>query len=174
MPERGRWLPPLALLAVVVGSWVVSQTAPPQVAEWALLPYALGLVLGPSGVYPLLRRSGARERGAALAALLVPFFWLLKECRRVAAVHGVAESLYYALNPLAVGLFAFAALQMAIAEIALRRGGGLPSGKGLRGPLAVVGGFVAMVLAFAVFARLYGVQSIFYAWVALHARIFGN
>jgi hypothetical protein len=161
---------PLALVAVVAGSYAVSRTAPPTVAQGSLVPYSLGLLLGPSLVYPWLRRRDASQGGALLGALLVPALWLLKECRRVAAVHGVAQSLYYVLNPLCVGVLAFAALQMAVAEIWLRRG----TGRSMWGPLAVVGGFAAMALSSFLFARAYGAQSIFYAYVALHARIFGG
>ncbi len=169
---RRLWLPPLLLLLLAITSWWVFNHGSRTVAERVIVFYAASLVLGPSILYPWMRAWGASGRLAVSGSLLVPLAWLLKESYRMTANFTVAEALYYALNPLAQGLFAGVALQISLCEIALRRRrtgswrlGGAP-GMAL-GAVALYAGLLYGI------ARSWGASQIFYSYVTLHARIFG-
>jgi|GEM_PF-4739433 len=166
------WLPPLLLLLLAASSWWLFNHSSRAVAERVIALYAASLVLGPSLVYPWMRARGASGRGALLGSLLVPVAWLIKEGYRITASFTVAEAFYYALNPLAQGLFAGVALQLALWEIALRRKrtgrwrlDGAP-GMALCS-VALYAGLLRWV------ASTWGPAQIFYSYVALHPRIFG-
>ena len=177
MPDAPRpgasWLAPAVVAGVAGGSLALYRTAPPAVADVAIFPYGLSLVLGPAWVYPWLRRRGAGVARAAAAALLVPALWLVKEAVAVAAVYDLASTLFYTLNPLAAGLLVGAALQMAVAELCLRRlrdgRWQLANGAGL-----VVAGVALLATAFTLAARAHGITFIFYGYVALYRRLFGG
>lgn len=171
MPEGRGWLAPLGVLVVALAGFGIYNHAPPAVADVAIFPYAIALVLGPAVVYPALRVRGAPAGRAGAAALFVPLLWLVKECVRVSAVHGVAESVYYAFNPLCLGLFVGAALQMAIAELVLRR---VRNGRWRLGgaPGWVIGGVAALAGAFAAVAVHDGPDVVFYAYIALYRWLF--
>lgn len=170
-PGSRGWLPPLLVLALAAGSWAAYQRGPRAVAEIAIFPYAASLVLGPSLVYPWLRRAGAGTGRAVAASLIVPALWLLKECYRVAGVFSTAEALYYASNPLSLGLLTGCALQMALGELCLERARGgrwrLASGAGL-----VVAAVLVLAGAFVLVAGDSGGRDLFYAWIALYRRLF--
>jgi hypothetical protein len=174
MPERRR-VPavPLAVAFTAAGSWLVYEHASPRVADLAIVPYAFCLVLGPALVYPAVRRGGGSAGAAAAWALLVPALWLAKEMARVTAVFSVAEALYYAMNPIALGLYAAAALQMAVAELAIRRAragawrfAGWPAAT--LATLAVLGAAATAVGADS------GGRDIFYGYVALYRALFAG
>jgi hypothetical protein len=165
MPEGG-WRAPGALLAVAAASFAVYQTAGRAVAEIAIVPYAACLVLGASWVYPRLRRRGAGIRAAVAASLLLPFVWLAKEAVRVSAVFGPAETLYYAFNPISLGVFSAAALQMAVWELAV--------GQARRGPLVVLGVLAAAALASYGIAADSGGRELFYGYIAGYRWLFGE
>ena len=165
MPEGG-WRRPLALLAVAAASFALYRTAPRAVAEAAIVSYAACLVLGASWVYPRLRRDGASIRAAVAASLLLPVAWLLKEALRVTAVFTPAETLYYALNPISLGVFTAAACQMAAWELAV--------GSARRGPLLVLGVVLAAAGILALMAADSGGREIFYGYIAGYRLLFGE
>jgi hypothetical protein len=172
-PGARFWLAPALVLGVAATSFALYQTAPPAVANVVIFPYAASLVLGASLVYPWLRGAGASGSRAVAASLLVPVLWLLKEGYRVTAVFSVGEAVYYAFNPISLGLFTAAAVQMALAELLLRRA---RSGRfeWASGPAAVLAAILALGLVFAVAARGSGGREIFYAYIALYRHLFGD
>jgi hypothetical protein len=165
------WAAPAALVALAVASLAAYQIAPPAAANVAGVVYAASLVLGPSLVYPWARRGGLAPSGAVAAALAVPLLWLAKECWAVGRVFGIGEALYYAFNPLAVGILVAAALQMAVAELLLRRIDGgrwqLANAAGL-----VVAGIALLAAAYGVAAARSDATIIFWAYIALYRRLF--
>lgn len=165
MPE-GSWRVPLLLLAATCACWLVYNLAPPRLAELALPPYAAGLVLGPSLVYPILRRRDASARRAVLAALVVPAAWLLKEGWRITAVFSVPEAFYYAFNPLSLGLFTAAAFQMAAWELFV--------GRARRAPLTVLAVVALLAGGFGIATHDSGGREAFYAYIAIYRWLFGG
>lgn len=167
------WTAPAALALLALASHQLYETAPRALAEVAFVPYAAALVFGPAIVYPTLRSRGARVRLAVAGSLLVPFLWLAKECHRVWTVFGLGSALYYALNPLAVGLLVACTLQMAVAELALRRRreGRLRLGGG---PAVALGAVALFGAGVGGAAWRWGPDTIFYAYVALYRYLFGG
>ena len=168
------WLPPVLVLVVTGASWWIFNHSSRAVAERIIAVYFVSLVFGPSVVYPWMRARGASGRVALLGALVVPFAWLVKEGYRITANFSVAESFYYALNPMAHGLYMGIAVQLALWEIAIRRK------RAGRWQLRQLGGAPAIALvavaAYIMFTRwvtsTYGAAEVFYSYVALHARLF--
>jgi hypothetical protein len=168
MLERPRlWTPPALCVALAAGAFTVMRTAPPAIAGGSALVYAACLVFGPGVVYVVLRRRGAPARRAVAGALLVALLWLAKECWAIWNVFGWREAVYYAVNPLALGLLTAAALQMALAEILLRRA--------RERRWQVVNGAGAVVLAVALLAAAYAsvalrhdASYIFWVYVSIH------
>jgi hypothetical protein len=176
MSERGaagHWRVPALLLCVAATSFLLYNAASPSIANVAIFPYAASLVLGPSLVYAWLRRDGASIRAAVCAALVLPFLWLVKEGYRVTAVFSVGEAVYYAFNPLSLGLFTAAAFQMASAELLLRR-----ARRGrwelATGPALTLLAIVSAVAVFAILARESGGREVFYAYITLYRHLFGE
>ena len=169
MPERRAWAVPLGVNALAVGAWWTYNHAGRTLAEIAIVPYALCLVLGATPVYAALRsRRGAAT--AASAALVLPLLWLVKEMQRVAAVFGPGPALYYALNPLSVGLFCGVALQLAGVELVRRRRRGEG---GLGGwPGVVLGGIALLALGAWLVGRDSGGRDLFYGYVAVYRALF--
>lgn len=165
MPEGG-WRTPLGLLALAAASFALYQTAPRAVAEVAIVPYTACLVLGPSWVYPRLRRRGASAGATVAASLLTPLAWLGKEAVRVSAVFGPAETLYYAFNPVSLGVFTAAATQMAGWELAV--------GRARRTPVLVLTLVLAAAALFFALAGDSGGRELFYGYIALYRRLFGE
>jgi hypothetical protein len=172
-PGARIWLAPALVLGLAAMSFALYQTASPAVASVAIVPYAASLLLGPSLVYPWLRGAGASGGRAVAASLLVPALWLLKEGYRVTAVFSIREAVYYAFNPISLGLFAAAAVQMALAELLRRRA---HSGRleWASGPAAVLAAILVLGLVFAVAARGSGGREVFYAYIALYRHLFGD
>jgi hypothetical protein len=166
------WVAPAAVVVVAGASFAAYQTAPPAVANAVAIVYAASLVLGPACVYPWTRRRGAAPAVAAALSLAVPLLWLGKECWAVGGVFGPAEALYYAANPLALGLIVGAGLQMALAELLLRRADSgrwqLANGAGL-----VLAAIALLAGAYGVAAARYDPTVIFWAYIALYRRLFG-
>lgn len=176
MPEapaaasRLRWLPPIVPLVGSL-SWAGYQLAPPALAELVIAPYAVCLLLGAALVYPAARAHGAGPRAGIAWGLVLPLLWLAKEFYRVTAVFSPGETLYYALNPISLGVFAAAATEMALAELIItrRRTGDwrLAGGAGL-----TLMGIALLALAVAVVGRESGGREIFYAYIALYRALF--
>jgi hypothetical protein len=118
---RDEWIPPLVLAGIATLGFAAYNTAPPAIANLVVFLYAGSLVLGPSIVYPRLRRMGSTVERAIAGAIFVPLLWVLKECLAMSRVFAFSESAYYAFNPLSLGLFFAAALQMSVCELILRR-----------------------------------------------------
>lgn len=174
MPEaRGDWLLALLPAGLGAGAFALYRLASPAVAEWAALPYATALLLAPAWAYPLLRRRGAAAGRAVAGALALPLLWLAKEGWRMSAVFGLGETLFYALNPVCLGLFAWSGLQIAAGELALRRARGgrweLASAPGLY----LVGVLAAAALGGLLF-RGDDANLLFYAYIALYRHLFGG
>lgn len=164
-----------AIYAVGLGSWWTSNHAPPGVASAAVAVYAASLLVGPSAVFAVLRRGGSRAGRAAAAALGIPLLWLAKELVRVTAVHPLAESLYYALNPVAVGVYCAALVPMALVETELRRREGATLRERLRGwPGRVLWAFALLAVAAVVVGHDNGGREIFYGYVALYRLLFSG
>lgn len=164
------WTAPALLLGVAVASCAVYDAAPPAVADVAILPYAACLVLAPAFLYPWLSRRGAGAGVAAAGSLLLFAAWLAKELWQVSAAHPPLESLFYALDPVCLGLLAAGVLQMALAELVLRRRRGAPA----RGPALLAAAILLLGAGVGLAARGSGGREIFYAYVALCARLFGG
>lgn len=178
MPEAGSpgpraWLPPALLLALAAGSFCLYQLAPPGVAAHAIYPYAACLALGPYLVYSWMRRRGASPAAAAAGTAVVPVAWLVKEGYRITGVFGIADALYYALNPLALGIYLATLFQLALWEIALRRPWSA-TGRRARGPLVLLAGVLLCGAALGLAAYESGGSEIFYTFVAIHARLLGE
>jgi len=121
--------PAMPVLATLLLSWYVYESA------WRIdnaaihqgLAFAAGILLfaaivfGPLLVYPMANFRGAAISERILACLITPFFWNAKEVVRVAEYFTVAESLYYGLNPLFLGVLAAVLFQIGLAEMACRR-----------------------------------------------------
>lgn len=118
---REEWGLPLLLAGITSLGFAAYNSAPPAIANFVVFLYAGSLVLGPSIVYPRLRRAGSPVERAVAGAIFVPLLWILKECFAMWRIFGLGETLYYAFNPLALGLFFAAAFQMAACELILRR-----------------------------------------------------
>jgi hypothetical protein len=153
------------------GAWLLYQHGTPALAERVLFVYAGCLLLGPSLVYGILRGAGSSPGRSTAIALAVPVLWLAKELWRVSAAHPWLEALYYALNPISLGVFCAAGVPMALLEIALRRWregawrlGGWPG--------ATLAGFLLLAGAAAAVGRDSGGRDIFYAYVALYRVLF--
>jgi hypothetical protein len=151
-------------------SWALYNGAPASVANTVIVVYAACLLVGPSLVYAVLRRGGSRMRHAAAAGLGLPLLWLFKELVRVTAVHPFLESLYYALNPVSVGVFSAALVPMALVEVERRRREGRLHLEGWPG--IVLGVFVLLAVTAAVVGYDNGGREIFYAYVALYRILF--
>lgn len=172
MPETGgAWRVPLAVAGIAALCWILYQTAPPAIAGWAIFPYAACLVLGPSLVYPALRRRGVPAARAVAGGLALPLLWLAKEGYRVTAVFSPAEALYYSLSPISLGLFGAAAAQMAVAElvIARRRSGRWRLAGGAGATLAAL---ALLAAAAGAVGRESGGREIFYGYIALYRILF--
>jgi hypothetical protein len=163
----------LAGLVVALGgaAWAAFNLAPPAVADVAIVPYAVILLLGPVFVYSRSRRAGSAGRGALALAMIVPVLWLAKELWRVSGVFPIAQTAYYAFSPISMGVFCAAAGSIAIAEIVLRRAGG--EGLRLRGAPGVT---LGVILLLAIGAAAVGYESggreIFYGYIALYGKLF--
>ncbi len=157
-------------LIVAAGGFALYQLGPSGLAGLALAPYVTALVLAPSWVYPRRRARGASLPRAAAGASLVLVAWLAKESLRMSAVYPPAETAYYALNPLALGLAWSAALQIAAWEWRHRHWRGLRA----RGPALAVAALLAVAAAGWLALRESGGRELIYAYVALHGRLFGQ
>lgn len=167
------WLPPVLLLAVAAASWILYDRGPPDVARRVIVLYAASLVAGPSLVYPWMRARGASTGTAVAGALVVPFAWIAKEGYRITAVFTFWEAVYYALNPLALGLYLGVAAQISLWELAWRR----PWSEGWRsatGPAVGLGAVALVAGALVLAGRESGGAEIFYTYVAIHGRLFGE
>ncbi len=171
MAEAARtWAVAALVPAVAVGSCSLYEAGPPAVANAAFLPYAALLLLAPALVHPWLRSHGVAVAPAAAASLSLAVGWLAKELWAVSAVYPIAETLFFALNPVPLGLLLASTFQIAVAELWIRSRSGAPR----RGPAAVVGAILLLGALVAVAARGSGGREIFYAYVALHAHLFGR
>ncbi len=170
MATRATWLAPALVLATSIGACSLYDTTGPPLADAALLVYAICLVLTPALLFAWLRARGASLAAAAVAAPCVAVAWVAKEFWELSAVFSAGETLYYFFNPVSLGLFATCAFQMASAELVARRRAGRP----LRGPALVLAGILALGGATALAARGSGGRELFYAYVSLHARLFGG
>lgn len=172
-PRGGIALPPALLLAAAASSWWLYNHSPPPVANRVIYVYAACLVAGPSLVYPWMRRRGASVGRAAAGALVVPLAWLVKEGARISAVFSVPEAFYYALNPMALGLYAAIGFQLSVWEFLMRR----PWSRGwrlARGPALALVAVIAYFASFTLVGRESGGSEVFYNYVAIHARLFGE
>jgi GNAT superfamily N-acetyltransferase len=163
--------------AIVLAVWAISlalyDLAPPLVGTIAIIPYGATLVLGASFVYPSMRRRGNGVALSTVAATLVPALWMAKECWAMSRMYTVGEALYYALNPIALGLYWAIAVQISVAELLLqrrhRRRWALWSGAGLT--LAVAGAATVFV---AVVAHTHDATVIFWTYVDIDRWLFGG
>jgi len=171
-PPGRRWPAPAGALLAAAACFALYERAPRAVAEGAIVPYAALLALAPAFVYPWLRRRGARPGPAAAGALAVYAAWLVKEGLRVGRLYGLGGALYYAANPLSVGILLFLSLQMAGAELVRRR---LATGRWrpLGGAGVVLAGVAAVVGAMAAVAATSDPSNLFYAYIDLYARLLG-
>jgi hypothetical protein len=168
-----RWSAPVGALLLAAASLLVYDRAPPAVAEVAIVPYALALTLAPSFIYPWLRRHGVGTCAATGGALCVFAAWLVKEGHRVQKLYGLAGAVFYAFNPLAVGIALLLVFQIAVAELLLRRRRcgrfELASGPGLALAIVlVIGGSMGALAATGDGSEL------FYHYVHLYARLLGE
>jgi len=165
----------LAVLTPVVASasYVLYNAAPAAVADVAILPYAAALLLGPALVYSSMRTADASIGSAVRASLWTPALWLTKECWAVSKVFTAAETAYYALNPLALGLLVAAATQMALCELVLRLLRG-PKIRLASGPLPILLVVACLAAGYAAAARDDGGTFVFTAYIDLYRRLFGG
>ena len=177
MPDaatRGRfWSSPFVLAVVAILSLIAYNTAPPSIANFVIFLYAGSVVLAPSIVYPWLRHTGRTVGKAIAGSLFVPLLWVAKECFLMSPLFSAGESLYYAFNPLALGLFFAAALQMAVSELGLQRlrlgSWDLRNGAGLTLLL-----LFALAGSYAMIAWREDPSYIFWVYIDIHRRLFSG
>lgn len=172
MGRGSEWIPPVLLAGIATLGYTVYNTAPPAIANVVIFLYAGSLVLGPMAVYPWLRRTGSTIARAVAGALFVPLLWMLKECLAMSRVFSLGESLYYAFNPLALGLFFAATLQMSVCELVLRRRQGgdwdLRNGAGL-----TLLFLFAIAGSYTLIAWREDPTYIFWIYIEVYRRLFG-
>lgn len=176
MREHGHprpWAPPLLALLVLGTTGVIYDLAPRLVATAALPLYGLTLLLGPGIAFAWLRLRGTAAPTAVAAGLVPLLAWIGKECAAVARIYGVLQGLYYALNPIALGLLGAASLQMVLAESFVRR---RTRGRWVLGgvPAVVLLALAGAAVTCTIVAQRYGVTQIHYAYIAGYRRLFGN
>jgi hypothetical protein len=164
-------VPPVVLILAWLGSLTVVDSGSTTAASLALVPYVASLLLGAAAVYPAMRRRGAGIAVAAVGGFVVPILWIAKECWAMARLYTPGEAAYYALNPVALGLVTAAAVQMAAAELVVRRvrtgRWSFRNGAGLvLATIAVAAGVVAGAI------RHTGPTAVFWAYVQGHRRLF--
>ena len=165
------WQPTLAVLAVALAAGALGRGAPLAVANVGMVVFGITLVLGPSIVYPLVRRTGLPAAGATAWALVLPLIWVAKECIATARVHGAAAGLFYAGNPVAVGLLVGAACQASAWELGLRRVAegrwrfANPAG-GVLVTVLVMGALIGFL------THADGGRAVFYWYMALYRHLF--
>ena len=167
------WLGPIAALGLTAAAGVGSALARRPLADLGLALYAGGIVLGPPLAFAWQRARGGRGSTAALAAAAIPAAWMAKECYETALVFGAAPALYYAFNPIHVGLVSWEAVSLAAVELVLRR---RRAGRWIAGgvPGAVCAGFLLLALTTAVFIRLRGALGVFDLYLAGFRWLFGR
>jgi hypothetical protein len=165
----------LAVLTPIVAaaSYILYNTAPAAVANVAIVPYAATLLLGPTLIYPSMRTADAPIASAVRASLWTPALWVAKECWAASKVFTPAETAYYALNPLALGLLVAAATQMALCELVLRLLRG-PKIRLASGPLPILLVVACLAAGYVAAARGHGETFVFYAYIDLYRRLFGG
>jgi hypothetical protein len=169
---RGRAAGVVAVYGLGVLSWWLYQHRSPAVAGRVIVVYTACLLAGPCLIYAALRRRDGGAGRAAAFALGVPLLWLAKELYRVTGVHPPLESLYYALNPISVGVFCAALVPMALVEVARRPG---PGARRLAGwPGVTLGVFAALAVGAAAVGHDNGGREIFYGYVALYRWLFAG
>ncbi|GIW42547.1 MAG: hypothetical protein KatS3mg076_3124 [Candidatus Binatia bacterium] len=170
--RKGAWKAPIFCLLIAAASFVAYNLSPPWLANRVVFVYAATLVLGPSFVYPWARARGRSGPESVAWAFLVPAAWVAKECLHVGLYFPPPEALYYALNPLVMGLFTAAAVQIAASELLWRR---FRRGRWEWAPVPV-GTLLAVAVASAAYAfvaRRHGVTAIFYLYIEGYRRLFG-
>lgn len=165
--------PPLALTTAWLAILAVAAGTPRMIAEGALMAHAAVLVGGAAVVYPTMRRRAASIGASVCGALLVPTLWIAKEVVAMRRLYTLGEALFYALNPVALGLLTAAALEMAIAELAIRR---RPTGRWqLANGAALTLSVIAVATAGMTCVILrYGTTIVFWSYVGLHRWLFGE
>jgi hypothetical protein len=78
------------------------------------------IVFGAALIYPVTFFRGASWRERAIACLIIPFLWTVKELHMMPNCYSLAEKLFYALSPIFLGVFFLAVFQMGIVEIVCR------------------------------------------------------
>jgi hypothetical protein len=161
---------PLGLTALGVASFAVYAVAPGRIADRAAVPYALALGLAPALAWAWMRACGARAGEAAWGAGLLPGLWLAKELWRTSGVYPLAETLFFLLNPVCLGVVGLAVFEASAAEWAWARW------RGRRAPTAAVLPVVAGLLVAAAAGLAGGdrLRALFYAYVDLHRALFGS
>lgn len=162
-----------AMLVIVWLGLLVLTDGPPAVATVAMVPYALLLLLGASLLYPLACRGGLRGLAAVGAALSIPALWIAKECWAMSRIYEPGEALYYAVNPIALGLVSAAAAQIAVADLLLARrrtGRWVPRRAAVATLLAITIAALTTLLAL----RGRDPTAVFWSYVSLHRDLFGR
>jgi len=164
---------PAGVLAGTAVCFALYNHASRAVAEVVIFPYAASLALAPAFLYPWLRSRGAGAGATVAGSLCVYLAWLLKEGVRIERLYGLGGAAYYALNPLSLGIALLLVLQMALAEILVRRRreGGWRLGGGpawALGAVALIGGGMAAV------ALGSAPQELFYTYVQGYELLFGG
>jgi hypothetical protein len=121
--------PALAVLIVMVGSWILydqawrigSHAMHQRTAYLAGILLFLSIGFGPLYVYPRAFFRGASLGERILASLVTPVAWNAKEILGVSEVFTWGESLYYGLNPVFFMCLSVAAVQMGLCEMVCRR-----------------------------------------------------
>ncbi len=165
--------PPLVLLALGIAARLLYVGVGGRAGEVAFVAGGALLVLGPAAVHGAMRRRGVGPGGAAMGAFALPAAWLAKELWRTGAVFPPAETLFYVLNPVSLGILAAGALGVAAAELVWRRVRGgrwaLASGPGL---VLLVG--AALAGAGALLFRGDDAHDLFYGYIALYRWLFAS
>jgi len=164
---------PAGVLAGTAACFGLYNHASRAVAEVVIFPYAAGLGLAPAFLYPWLRSRGAGGAASVAGSLCVYLAWLVKEGVRIERLYGLGGAAYYALNPLSLGIALLLVLQMALAEILVRRrreGRWRPGGgpAWALGAVALVGGAMAAV------ALASAPQELFYTYVEGYELLLGG
>jgi len=123
----------VAPVSIVFGIWLISTLVynhawrfldtsihRPLAFVCALL-MGLSIVLGTVLIYPLALRRGASLLERTVGCYFTPLLWMIKELFIISGIYSAAETLFYVINPLFMGVLSLTLIEMGIADIVTHR-----------------------------------------------------
>jgi hypothetical protein len=108
------------------------------------------IIFGTVLIYPLTLRRRASLLERTVACYFTPLAWMIKELTIIAGIYSAAETLFYVINPLFMGVLSLTLIEMGIADIVThrlmqRRQKAVAAATFRRGPtIAIVFGLIAL------------------------------